>query len=328
MPAAASVVGAAPFFSDARLFNTSYTSSLTVSARYRCFIGTCSSAPQSVTIGPRQSMAFDDICVSLFSSPNSAGAIEFEWSGSEDQLVVTSRLYSTAPMPTVGMFVPALKNSEGHGVTVLTGISNAGAGAGFRTNVGAFNPNDSAVTATFKVLDGGAPVGAPLERTLGPHSGVQINNIFGALQQGGHATTNAVVVVESDNAAELFTYAAVIDNATTDPILVLGARDVPAGAMTKSVGVGAGGDRFVDEESSSSTTTIRVGDTVRWDWVASLHSTTSGSCAGGCVKDGKWDSGEHTPPFTFSRTFNDAGSFPYWCTVHGAMMTGTVVVNP
>jgi plastocyanin len=194
--------------------------------------------------------------------------------------------------------------------------------------VGAFNPNDSGVSVTFKVFDEGTLLGTAGPFNLGGHSGTQRNNIFGEILQGAHATRNAVVVVESEPAAELFTYAAVIDNATTDPILVLGARDVPAGATTKSVSVGTGGDRFVDQESSSSTTTIRVGDTVRWDWVASFHSTTSGSCAGGCVKDGKWDSGEHSPPFTFSRTFNEAGSFPYWCTVHGVMMTGTVVVNP
>ena len=38
LPAAASIVGGAPFFSDVRAFNTSYTSALTVDATYRCFI--------------------------------------------------------------------------------------------------------------------------------------------------------------------------------------------------------------------------------------------------------------------------------------------------
>jgi plastocyanin len=31
---------------------------------------------------------------------------------------------------------------------------------------------------------------------------------------------------------------------------------------------------------------------------------------------------------TFDRTFPTAGTFPYFCTVHGSMMTGTIVVQP
>ena len=77
MPAAASVVGASPFYSDVRAFNTSYTASLEVTAEYRCFIGTCSNAPKTFTLGPRESRAFDDVCVSLFQSPDSAGTVEF-----------------------------------------------------------------------------------------------------------------------------------------------------------------------------------------------------------------------------------------------------------
>ena len=38
LPAAASIVGGAPFFSDVRAFNTSYTAPLQVTATYRCFI--------------------------------------------------------------------------------------------------------------------------------------------------------------------------------------------------------------------------------------------------------------------------------------------------
>ena len=46
LPAAASLQGAAPFFSDVRAFNTSYTSDVTVQMTYRCFIGNpCPAAP-------------------------------------------------------------------------------------------------------------------------------------------------------------------------------------------------------------------------------------------------------------------------------------------
>jgi PKD repeat protein len=107
-------------------------------------------------------------------------------------------------------------------------------------------------------------------------------------------------------------------------VLAIVAPPAASAAVTATVQVGQGGDRFVDDESHSSTTTIHVGDTVQWIWDNSTHSTTSGTC---CTADGNWNSGVHSTPFNFSHTFNAAGSFPYFCEVHGAMMTGTVVVQ-
>ncbi len=75
IPAVASIVGAAPFFSDVRIFNTSYGSPVEVTAVYRCFLGSCPAFPAVATfvLAPRESRAFDDIVVSTFNAPNSAG---------------------------------------------------------------------------------------------------------------------------------------------------------------------------------------------------------------------------------------------------------------
>ena len=97
---------------------------------------------------------------------------------------------------------------------------------------------------------------------------------------------------------------------------------VPAGSATVNVGPG-GGTSFMDMHSGSSTTTISAGQTVNWVFMG-LHSTTSGNC---CTANGLWDSGVRSSG-TFSRMFPSAGTFPYYCTVHGVMMTGTVVVTP
>src|ERR1041385_4994766 len=61
--------------------------------------------------------------------------------------------------------------------------------------------------------------------------------------------------------------------------------------------------------------TIQVGDTVQWNFVSSGHTTTSGTPGS---PDGLWDSGIQNPGSTFSFTFTEAGSFPYFCTPHGA----------
>jgi len=59
--------------------------------------------------------------------------------------------------------------------------------------------------------------------------------------------------------------------------------------------------------------TIQVGDTVTWVWGSSFsHSTTA---AAGQLES--WDSGLHLPPFTFSHTFMNVGTFGYYCSLHG-----------
>jgi len=229
VPAVASIVGAAPFFSDVRAFNASYTATLQVTATYRCFIGSCPAAPaaQSFALAPRQSRAFDDMIAAAFSAPNSAGGVELDvTSGTASNLVVTSRLFSTSPTPTVGMFIAGVNATAAHRYSTLAQIANGGPGPGFRTNVGAFNGSDSTATATFAVYWEGHWVGQ-VDRTIPPHSGVQVNDVFGpnGIDHALLETSDAVVTVQTDG-PPVFAYAAVIDNATTDPIFVRGAPDV------------------------------------------------------------------------------------------------------
>src|SRR5437867_4324484 len=76
---------------------------------------------------------------------------------------------------------------------------------------------------------------------------------------------------------------------------------------------------------SPSEVTINPGDTVRWTWSSSGHSTTSGTPGS---PNGIWDSGILNQGAMFTHTFNSVGSFPYYCTPHGACcgMVGTVMV--
>src|SRR5262249_36660835 len=93
LPVAASTtgVGGVPFVSDVRVFNTSYTAAINVTAVYR-FNG----STQVFQLAPREARGFDDICVSLFSTPSSLGAVEFTSDGAPGELVVTSQLRSPA----------------------------------------------------------------------------------------------------------------------------------------------------------------------------------------------------------------------------------------
>ena len=252
LPAAASIQGAAPFFSDVRVFNISYDVSLTVTATYRCYLGACAGESPETTfmLPPRGSASFDDMVASVFGSPNTAGAVEFAVQGHPgnrapptdegeapalaekavdaeetgmDLLVVSSRLYSTYPRPTVGMLIPGLPLSEARPNQILTSVLNGGTGAGFRTNAGVFNPGDEGVDVTFRLLDDASAVGEPIVRTLPAHSGLQVNRVFAEAGIEGQSTANATIMVNAT--APIFAYAAVIDNNTTDPYFVVGVED-------------------------------------------------------------------------------------------------------
>jgi len=243
---------------------------------------------------------------------------------------------------------------------VLPSIRNgATTGGSFRTNVGVFNREDSAVDITFRIFDGGAQVGNAVTINVAAHAGAQVNRIFNAAGQDSHATENAVIVVSASH--EVFSYAAVIDNNTTDPIFVVGAEDQPfqattptgptqtptvpgptvtptvpaptvtptppvGGTRTVNVGQG-GGTSFVDQVSGNSTSTITVGTTINWVWVSGIHNVESGACPP-CTPAGQFSSGPAQASGTFEHTFSTAGTFPYYCIVHDQAMTGTVIVNP
>jgi plastocyanin len=95
----------------------------------------------------------------------------------------------------------------------------------------------------------------------------------------------------------------------------------PASATTFTVTVGPNGSLVF----SPSSITIHPGDQVQWTFSSSGHSTTSGSPG---MPSGIWDSGILNQGASFTHTFNSAGTFPYYCTVHGACcgMVGTVMV--
>ena len=93
-----------------------------------------------------------------------------------------------------------------------------------------------------------------------------------------------------------------------------------ATAATVQVDVGGASPVF-----DPSDVTIQPGDTVEWTWASDIHSVTSGSNG---TSNGLFDSGSHKYPFTFSYTFQNAGTFPYFCIPHYSCcgMAGSVTV--
>ncbi|HWE31618.1 MAG TPA: plastocyanin/azurin family copper-binding protein [Polyangia bacterium] len=72
---------------------------------------------------------------------------------------------------------------------------------------------------------------------------------------------------------------------------------------------------------SPSTVTIQAGQSVTWNWVTGFHSVVSDSTPKAFADSPAQSAGQ------FTVTFATAGTYPYHCGIHGAMMSGTVVAQ-
>jgi PKD repeat protein len=97
---------------------------------------------------------------------------------------------------------------------------------------------------------------------------------------------------------------------------------IPAEAATVNISVG-------DDFFSPPNPTINQGDVVVWHFNGHVaHSVRSGACSPNCSFNNKFSSGGAQVSGTFtSQPFNTPGTFPYFCGVHLASMTGSITVQ-
>ena len=120
-----------------------------------------------------------------------------------------------------------------------------------------------------------------------------------------------------------------------------GASSSPSPSSAASGGTGGGGRtttvKMTDElKFDPDTISIKTGDTVHWDNVASIsHSATDDPSKAATASDAKlpggaqpWDSGLLNPGQTFDHQFTVAGEYDYFCIPHeGAGMKGHITVS-
>lgn len=233
LPAAASLrgVGGTFFHSDARVWNPSASLFAAVKARYVCFAGDCGDPERDLLIAPRQMVVLDDVVDSLFHAPGTGGPVEFV---SEQPIVVTSRLYTPARSePTSGMFVPGQAPDRAAPAQVLNGLARSGDS---RVNVGVFNDADPQVV-TYRLFDGNGNLLGQAARPFGKREAFQINDVFAFLGVTASSVESAYCLVEGSELFPIFSYAAVIDNRSQDPIFIPGEDDPEKPPIRPSVAI-------------------------------------------------------------------------------------------
>ena len=106
----------------------------------------------------------------------------------------------------------------------------------------------------------------------------------------------------------------------------------PSTALAATTTVAVGDIWFCDDmsEPGECERTISVGDTVVWDFEGANLPHTSTACGASCddpTDSPLWDSGIINNGTTFQYTFDEPGTYLYYCEVHPTLQRGVITVQ-
>jgi hypothetical protein len=215
------------FHTDLWVLNRSFTQSLAVTANLHCFAGLpCGLGTASFTLQPREQTLYSDVLSSLIGASGTAGTLELSWDSAAGEISASARTYSpSAPAPTNGTGVPALAPNESRARAVFTGLASNGGDltAGFRSNVGAYNPSAVPTTVTFALFDATGLLLGTTSHTTAAFEAFQLNDIFATVGSPSTVAQAATLVVSSN--VPIFSFVTVIDNRTNDSSFLLPTDD-------------------------------------------------------------------------------------------------------
>jgi len=227
IPVAGSVHGAGNtnFMTDLNLFNNSVQgSAVNADVMIQFFpAGAGSAAAQFVawaTLLPRGMAAYRDLGASAFDGQiNGIGALRMV---TANNIFANARIYNNqaaAGAGTFGQHAAGLPRTAALTDGTLVGLSNIVSVPPLgtptsRTNIGFFNPSDTASTAAFELLDGNGTVLGTRTLTLNPWQQLQLPLIGGLITGiNGDVVTSTLHFLSSN---PIFVYASVVDNVSGD----------------------------------------------------------------------------------------------------------------
>jgi hypothetical protein len=223
LPVAATIAGAAgtDFHTDGRFVNRSGDEAEVTFSYYPEGAGGNPSGPsqtETVTIGPNEQLVLDDMATDLFGVTNGKGGVKIE-AGRE--IFGSARIFNDqrgAGAGTFGQWAQALSMDDALTEGAIQFLSNEdpNSGAGFRGNVGWFNPHDSSVEVTLYGWDTSGDLLGEVPWTAGPYEQLQRNlgQLWSALSDYG----NLYVTFTAD--MPIFVYGSLVDNVNGDAIYI------------------------------------------------------------------------------------------------------------
>ncbi len=228
LPVVAKVAGAAGtnFVTDVRIINGGSTAANVTLDYFQSSSGgqTAPTATRTVSVQAGEQLVIDDLIATLPAS--GLGALRIT---SSQPVTVVSRVINDqrgSNNGTTGFSVEALELGDASTTGTIGFLSNGstadiGAGIGFRTNMGYFNPTATPVTATFTArrTSNGSVIGSSTI-TIPGFSQVQgaVFTVIGGVAANDQVQPNFYVTYTAS--APLFVYGSVVDNRTGDSVLI------------------------------------------------------------------------------------------------------------
>ncbi len=228
LPVVAKVAGAAGtnFVTDVRIINENSTTANVTLDYFQSAAGgqTAPTASRTVAVQAGEQAVIDDLIGTLPAS--GLGALRIT---SNQPVTVVSRVINDqrgSNNGTTGFSVEALELGDAKTSGTVGFLSNGstadiGAGIGFRTNMGYFNPTATPVTATFTAhrTSNGSVIGSATV-TIPGFSQVQgaVFTIIGGVAANDQVQDDFYVTYTAS--APLFVYGSVVDNRTGDSVLI------------------------------------------------------------------------------------------------------------
>lgn len=206
---------------------------------------------------------------------------------------------------------------------------------------GGGGPNLIASEVDFSVAPGASFTGAPITPAVKVEvkdaNGAKVTtssasvtlSLIGAGTLGGTTTRNAAagvatyadLTISAAGNYQLIAASGTLAKDTTAPFTIT----APPDSAEVLVGNASGGVVFKSQQNGSqnpAVTTIAIGGKVHWTWVGGTPHSVRSTGAPAFTS-----SGTSAAPFSYEFVFPNAGTYQYDCAVHGAGMTGRVVVR-
>jgi PA domain len=180
---------------------------------------------QNRALGTNKAVTYADILSSLFgvnaTDAQNFGAILITADSASLKIVSQTSTPAANGVGTFGQSVPAQGANDFVTPASPKSLIGLREDTAFRTNLVLANATTSSVTVTLTLLAADGSTFGTTTRTLDPLGMTQIGHVVTALSAPA-GTTNAVLVVSTATpGAQVGTYAAVIDNGTSDPRTIL-----------------------------------------------------------------------------------------------------------